>query len=335
MNKNNSMSIINEHIKKQSFSSIYLLFGEEHYLLQQYKGKLCQALLPPEDTMNLSVYKGDHCDVDSIINDCQTLPFFAERRVVLVEDSGFFKSANDALADSLSDIPESTCLIFCEQDVDKRGRLYKAAAKYGSVLSFDTPDEKTLLSWLKSILQADGIQVRDAAVYQLLEAVGSDMTRLRNEAEKLIDYCYEKKEITAADVMEICVSQTENKIFDLTDAIAKRDKGTAIRLYNDLLQLREPAMRILFLIHRHYMILAQMKRMLLDRADASQIASLLKIPPFTVKKYAAQCRNYDYKNLLHKVDLCQGADYAIKSGQLSDKSAVEMLIIDLIHEDVS
>lgn len=331
MSKNDSMSIINEQIKNASFSKVYLLYGTEAYLLKQYKEKLRSALISAEDTMNFSLYKGEQCNADSIISDSQTLPFFADRRVILVEDSGFFKSANDALADSLSELPDSTCLIFCEHEVDKRGRLYKAVSKTGTALSFDTPDERTLLIWLKSLLQTDGIQADDAAVYKLIESVGQDMTMLQNEAEKLKDFCFERKLITVSDVEAISVSLTENKIFDMTDAISRKDKAEAILLYNDLLTLREPAMRILFLISRHYNILAQVKRMQMDGADNGHIASIVKIPPFTVKKYTAQSKNYLYPDLLKKIDLCQHTDYAIKSGQMTDKQAVEMLIIRLVH----
>ena len=117
----------------------------------------------------------------------------------------------------------------------------------------------------------------------------------------------------------------------MTDAISRQDTETALRLYNDLLMLREPAMRVLYLITRHYNILLQVKKMLEERADQKRIAAVVKIPPFTVKKYSAQCKNETYQSLLAKAESCLNADFKIKSGQTTDRDAVEMLIIELVH----
>lgn len=331
MAKNDPISIINQHIKTGEFSRLYLLFGNEEYLVRQFKETLVSTLISNDDTMNFSLYKGDHCDVKTILNDAETMPFFSDRRVILVEDSGFFNKANDMLADGFETIPDTTVLIFCEKNVDKRLRTYKALAKSGTLLEFETPDEATLLAWLKKRLKSDGCSVDDAAVYKLLEATGSDMNRLQNEAEKLKSYCFEKKRITAADVEQLCVSQIENKVFDMTDAIAQQDTETALRLYNDLLMLREPAMRVLYLITRHYNILLQIKKMLEECANQKRIAAVVKIPPFAVKKYTAQCKNETYQSLLAKAESCLNADFKIKSGQITDQNAVEMLIIELVH----
>ncbi len=330
-NEDNSMNIINKQISDGTFSSVYLIYGTEPYISKQYRDKLIDALIDKNDTMNFTVFKGDNLNTDEITEIVTTLPFFAERRVILIEDSGFFKSGGDALADLVSDIPETSCLIFFESEVDKRNRLYKAVAKSGQALSFDTPDEKTLLVWVKRLFKEENLSIDDSAVYRLLECSEQDMNALYNNAEKVKCYCMEKGHVTSDDVSALCEDHIENKVFDMTDAISQHDKNKAISLYNDLIILNEAAMKILYLISRHYNILSQVKLMLDKNSSYSEIASVVKIPPFTVKKYANQCRNYSYKELLKKADLCQETDYSIKSGAVPDKSAVEMLIISLLN----
>ena len=125
------MKTLNEDIKTQNFRQAYLLYGEEDYLKNQYKNRLRRALLPEDDTMNFSSYEGKGIDVRQVIDQAETLPFFADRRVILVEQSGFFKNACPELADYLPQMPPETVMIFVEDEVDKRGRLYKAVKQAG------------------------------------------------------------------------------------------------------------------------------------------------------------------------------------------------------------
>ena len=327
----NGMAIINSHIKSGKFSRLYLLGGTEEYLVNQYKENLVKALIDPEDSMNYGVYKGEHAKADVIVEFSLTMPFFADKRVVLVEDSDFFKKGNEDIEKLVEDIPETTVLIFAEHNIDKRCRLYKLAGKHGTVAMFDTQDDKTLAIWLKFLFTRDDIQIEDRAVYRLLESVGSDMNTLANEAEKLKCYCLEERMVTIDKVEELSINQVEGKIFDMMDALSKKDKKTTMELYSDLLTLREPAMRLLYLITRQFDILLKTKLALATTSDNSRIASVLKLPPFTIKKYISQCNAYTYEQLIEKVNLCQETDTNIKSGVMKDNLAVEMLIVNLLH----
>lgn len=327
----NGMTIINNHIQSGKFSNIYLLGGEEKYLLEQYKDKLVCTLVDPEDTMNYVVYKGERAKADSITEFALTMPFFADRRVVLVEDSEFFKKGNEDMEKLIEQLPETTVIIFSESAIDKRNRLYKLVSKQGTVAMFDTPDEKTLLVWLKSLFTREGMEIEDAAVYRLVESVGMDMYHLVNESEKLKGYCIEKGIVTVEDVEQLSVNQIEGKIFDMMEALSRRDKKVTMQLYNDLLQLREPAMRILYLITRQFNLLLKAKLAVEQGHNNGQIASLLKVPPFAVKKYVAQCDGYTYHQLLERVNWCQKADSDIKTGAMKDNLAVELLIVNLLQ----
>ena len=108
------MKSVVEDIKKGSFKPVYLFYGEEAYLKQQYKNRLKDAVLPEGDTINLSIYSGKGIDVEEMIAQADTMPFFAEHRLLLIEDSGFFKNANQQLADYIPSIPEGTIMLFVE-----------------------------------------------------------------------------------------------------------------------------------------------------------------------------------------------------------------------------
>ena len=214
------MKSVVEDIKKGSFKPVYLFYGEEAYLKQQYKNRLKDAVLPEGDTINLSIYSGKGIDVEEMIAQADTMPFFAEHRLLLIEDSGFFKNANQQLADYIPSIPEGTIMLFVESEVDKRGKLYKAVNKKGSVVEFTAQNEQTLTRWILGILKSEKKMITSGAMKQFLEKTGTDMERIRQELEKLICYCMEKESITEEDVAVICSEQTENKIFDMINAMA-------------------------------------------------------------------------------------------------------------------
>lgn len=334
--ENNRMTQLNQEIKEGHFKKMYLLTGSEHYLINQYRDFLKNSLVSPDDTMNFSHYDTSNISSKAIANDLITLPFLAEHRVILVEDSGFFTKSDEDLLNAIEKMPDENIIIFCENDtdkgkaVDKRGKLYKLFEKAEGVYNFNTMDEKTILIWLKKKITSAGLSSEDAAIFRLYESAGPDMTSLSNEVEKLIGYCISKKNVTVKDVEEISVSKTEDKVFEMIDAISKHDKKKAILLYNDLVQLREAPMKILVLITRHYNILCQIALMQEEKYDSSHMAKTLKVNPYFLKKYMGIAKQYKYKELLAAANSCADADYAIKTGALSDKDSLEKLLIKLM-----
>ena len=113
------------------------MFGEEAFLKKSFKNRLKDAITDG-DTMNYNYYEGKGMNVNEIISLSDTMPFFAEKRLILMEDSGFFKGGQGAedMTQYMERIPESTCLIFVESEVDKRSKLYKAVKKHGYALNY-------------------------------------------------------------------------------------------------------------------------------------------------------------------------------------------------------
>ena len=144
------MKSLNEDIKLGQFKQIYLLYGEEAYLKKQYKDKLTKAILPDGDTVNYAYYEGKGINPAELIDLAETMPFFAERRLIVIENSGFFKSATPELADYMKNMPDTVCFLFVENEVDKRGKMYKAAKDKGRIVEMGRQDEKTLLYWIAS-----------------------------------------------------------------------------------------------------------------------------------------------------------------------------------------
>ena len=321
------MKSVQEDIKTGNYKGAYLFYGEESYLKQQYKQKLLKGLMPQEDTMNFSRFQGKGIQVREVIDLGETLPFLAERRVILLEDTGFFKNKCEELADYLKELPDYLCLIFVEEEVDKRSRMYKAVKAAGRVTEFARQDEKSLVRWILGLLGREGKKITQKNMELLLTKTGTDMGNVRMEVEKLLNYTMGRDVITAEDIEAVCTTQTTNKIFDMVRAVAEKNQKKALDLYYDLLTLKEPPMRILFLLARQFYQLLQTKEMAMEGGNQQEIASRLKVPPFAVRNLLSCARQYTREQLKQAVEDFAEAEEAVKTGRLQDVMSVELLII--------
>ena len=319
------MQTLNQDIKERSFRPVYLLYGEETFLVNSYKNRLKEAVLG-DDTMNFSRYEGKGIDVGELIRQADTMPFFAEKRLILVEDSGFFKASSEELASSLPSMPDTTCIIFAESQVDKRNRLYKKVKELGYAAEMQRQDAAQLARWAGGILAREERKITGRTMELFLSMTGEDMENIRMELEKLISYTMGKVVITDDDVKAVCTVQVTNRIFDMVSAIVNRQTRKAMDLYEDLLTLKEPPMRILFLIARQFNQILQVKELMAKGMDKGSIASRLKMQPFVVGKTMPQARQFSREQILECVKLCVEAEEAVKSGRLQDRLAVELLI---------
>lgn len=316
-----------QDLKQENFKNVYLLCGEEAYLRNQYKKKLRDALVAEGDTMNYSYYEGKDINPRVVIDMAETLPFFADRRVLMIENSGFFKNKCDELADYMAGIPESTNFIFVETEIDKRNRFYKEVKKIGRVVEFGTQKEDTLMKWVLGMLRKEGKNITKDTLQTFLTKTGSDMQMIKNELDKLMAYTEGLDVISTEDVEHVCITQTTNRIFEMINAIAEGNQKKALELYEDLLSLKEPPMRILFLIAKQFNQLYQLKLLAKEGLPSAEIAKQAGIVPFAMKKYQAQAKNFRTEELRAAVEECVTSEEAVKTGKMNDRLSVELLIM--------
>lgn len=321
------MKSLNEDIKSGQFKNIYVLYGEEAYLKKQYKERMTRAMIPDGDTMNYAYYEGKGIPVSEVIDLAETMPFFGERRLIVIENSGFFKSASAELAEYLKEIPETTCFLFVESEIDRRGKLYKAAKEKGRVVELGKQDENTLIRWILGMVAREGKQIRESTVRYILSKTGTDMENLEKEMEKLFCYTIDKYEISSEDVDAVCITQITNHIFDMVEAVAKQEKKKALDYYYELLSLKEPPMRILYLLTRQFRLLLEVKELMKRGMIKKQIAAETGIHPFATQKYMDQCKRFSKQELLWLMDFGAELETDVKTGKISDIMCVEVFII--------
>lgn len=321
------MQRINEDIKSGNFRQMYLLYGEEAYLRKQYRDRLKKVMTAEGDTMNYSYLEGKDISVGAVIDLAETLPFFAERRVIAVENSGLFKHGGERLAEYLASPAETAYFVFVETEIDKRSKLFKTVSSKGTAVEFPVQGEATLKKWILGMIKKEGKQITEPALYYFLEKTGTDMENIRTELEKLMCYCMEKEAIREEDIEAVCTKRISSHIFDMINAMADKKQKKALDLYYDLLALKEPAMRILFLITRQFNLLLQVKELKAKGLDNKSIGAKISLPPFVIGKYAAQAARFRTSDLCAALESCIEAEESVKTGKMNDRMSVELLIV--------
>lgn len=294
---------------------------------KQYRDRLRSALAG-EDTMNCHYFQGKDTDTGEIIDLAETLPFLAPRRVIIVEDSGLFKKGGEALAEYLKRAADAAYFVFIEEEVDKRSRLYKAVKEIGRITEFSVQDENTLCRWIAGMAAREKKGITEHSIRYFLEKTGTDMANIRMELEKLFCYTADRNTITEEDIDKICTRKVSNQIFDMISALAEKKQKKALALYYDLLALKEPPMRILFLIGRQFNLLMQVKECRKKGYDNRTIAGKTGLRDFLVGKYAAQASRFPTDGLKKAVNACVETEEKVKTGRINDVLGVELLIIE-------
>ncbi|MBQ0028450.1 MAG: DNA polymerase III subunit delta [Lachnospiraceae bacterium] len=323
------MQTIKQDIANKTFKQIYLLYGEEAYLRVQYKNNLKDALVPEDDTMNFAYYEGKDINIPELIDLAETLPFFADRRVIFLENTGLVKDGCDELAAYIdSGIPESTVFVITEMNVDKRTKLFKAIAKAGKCVEFTKQTDDTLKRWIVSKVKKENKMITNGTIDVFLEMVGTDMLCISNELDKLFAYTLNKEQITVSDVKEVCTVQLVNRIFEMIGMIGLRKKTEAIEMYHDLLALKETPFGMLALIERQFNIMLQMADLMERGIPFDTIAKKVGLSTYIAKKYVPQIKCFTKDEMKRVLNACAEVDYGVKTGDIKAELGVELLIIE-------
>ncbi|MCT4543601.1 MAG: DNA polymerase III subunit delta [Vallitalea sp.] len=325
------MKELKKQLQNKEFYNLYLFHGEEKYLLDMYLKKILNELVDDiNSTMNYDFFDKSNINIEKLFDAIETLPFFADRRVIVVSYVKLFKGkSNDAakLADRISDIPESTTVIFIEDDIDKRSKLYKLINKNGYVASFNKLSENDLIKWIGQKLHTEGKKIEKSTAKHFLTIVGIDMSNINSELEKLIMYNKENNIITKESINEICTRSIESKIFELVSAMGQNKREKAVLLYNDMIISKEPPGRILFMLIRQFRLILQSKLLSQKGLNERDIAKEIKLAPFIVRECLKQGRNMTVNRLNEALKDCLDIDYKIKTGKIDSKIGVEVIIM--------
>lgn len=325
------MKQLKEELKNNEFPLCYLFYGPEVYLKEAAEKNL-QKKFEQDGAggMNLSVF-GSQAALNDVLDAVETLPFFAEKRLVFWKDSGLFqagkKNDSERMVAFLERLPESACLVFSETAVDKRSKLFKAVTKVGRAVEFVPLAEKALWDWAIGQMKKQGVQMERPVAARFFDYVGPEMENAARQLELLAAYVGPGGQVQVADMEAVCARSLEAKVFDLVGAVSRRQSQEAIQLYRQMLVQKESPLMILVLLGRQFRLMLQCKSLLSQGVSQADLAQRLGQKPFAIKQCVGFAKNFTVNGLKEAIAACVQADWDIKSGKMKEDLAVELLIL--------
>ncbi len=224
-------SILSE-FKKKSFKPVYWLEGEEEYFIDQIIHYAEHHILPEsEAAFNLSVFYGRDADWTAVINACRRYPMFAERSVVIIKEAQAMRDI-DKLDAYIQNPLQSTVLFvaYKGKKIDGRTKLAKTLKEKCVLLTTKKLYENELPDWITGLVESKGYTITHKALYLFIDHIGNDLSRINNEIEKIALNLEQRKSITEDDIEKFVGISKEYNVFELQDAIGKRDFYKAVRI---------------------------------------------------------------------------------------------------------
>lgn len=330
---------LEKELKAKKLNSIYLLYGEELFLLESNLKKI--KILFGECIKGINYILIDEQNVSEIISDIETPSFGYEKKLIIARNTGLFKKEakkktgdiskiKDKLVQYIDEnikiINESVILVFVEEEADNKSKLYKTIENNGVICKFDYQKPLQIEQRIKAICNAYKVQIDSATIRYFIECCGTNMQDLINEIRKLIEYAGENGTIKKEDIDKLSIKKLESVIFDLTDNLGKKDISGALQVLKNLIYAKEPLAKILVTLYNHFKKIYITKMALNANKD---LASSLKLKPnqlFLTNKYKAQSK-YFKENELRTIlqELCD-LDYNFKSGKIDLQVGIETIL---------
>ncbi len=321
-----AMERILTDIQNGTWKPVYLFYGEETYLRNQYRDRLVEAVNAGE--MNSAFYGGKDINIGEVIDFAETMPFLAEYRLVVIDQPELSADAAAALAEYFAESPETTVILYCTDRIDARSKLFKTISNRGIAVKFSTPQPQELKAWVGETMRTAGRGMTGQAYDLLIERSGTDMLQLSNDMEKLIAYTHGRDTVKASDVDALCAKQTEAKVFDMISEIAYGNQKKAMSVYHDLLTSREEPMLILRLLMRQFNQLYVAKALQAEGKGIAVIQQELQLKyDSIVRKILSQANRFTLAQLRGALDECVSLETDVKSGKINDRISVELIIL--------
>ncbi|MDD4495852.1 MAG: DNA polymerase III subunit delta [Eubacteriales bacterium] len=329
---------LKNQLKIGNVENLYLFYGEEEYLIYQYIDRLKNMVIS-EGTLELNYY--DYISpaaLDDVRNACDSAPMFSEKKLVIWRNPGIFKKAgegsgkgDDALLELIENNPEYSCLVMIEEGIDKRRkRLLSAIESKGKIVEFPFQQPEDLVKWITAVLADRNRRIERKAAYLLVEYGDQGMGGMVNELDKLTALTEDTGMVRVEDVESVCIKSLKLRIFDLVDAVAYRRGDRALTILSEMLQQREPVSKLLFMISKQFRQMYETQVLKQKGEDKRRIAEILKVPPFVASKLIDQSKPFSIDALEKVLKLCLETELNIKTGRMGDRTAIELLIANII-----
>lgn len=330
---------LEKQLNQGQTKGIYLLYGEDTFLLEQQLKKIKNNFGNLIKGINYVVI--DENNIQELIANIETPAFGYPNKLIIARNTGIFKKEgkgkssgiskelkdkiNDYLKDNIDMINDSIVLVFVENEVEKNS-IFNTIDKIGQICNFEEQKPVQITKRLKTICNSYKVNVDENVLQYLIECCGINMQDLINETRKLIEYVGENGKIQKQDIDKLCIKKIESVIFDLTDNIGQKKIKEAIDVLYNLISSKEPIQKILVTLYNHFKKLYFVKIAVANNKDVAVSLNLKTTQMFLVNKYKLQAKGFKTSELRKIIQELQDLDYKYKIGLIDLNVGLEAIL---------
>lgn len=334
---------LEKNLKQGNLQTIYLLYGEEKFLLENCLKAIKKLFGEKVTGINYILLDGNN--ISEIISDIETPAFGYEKKLIIVKNAGLFKKEakrkgkinNSGIKEKLNSyfienydvMKSSVVLVFVEESAEKC-ELFNTIEKLGIICNFEYQKPIQIQARLKAILSAYKVNIDNSTLMYFIECCGTDMQELINEIRKLIEYVGSGNAITKQDIDKLAIKKMDSIIFDLTDSLGKKNTKQAIDILRNLVLAKEPLAKILVTLYNHFKKLYLTKYSLSIGKDVAGSLDLKPNQMFLVNKYKTQANYFKLDELRTILDKLCDLDYKYKVGLIDLQIGLESILCTYI-----
>ena len=329
-----SIEELEKQLKKGELKSLYLLYGEELFLLETSLKKIRKLF--GKAIKGINDIHIDETNYAELITNLETPSFGYEKKLIIARNTGLLKKegkrknaelakVKQKISDYLKDNQE-ILLVFVEEEVDTKQELYTTISEWGEICKFDAQKPIQIERRLTEICHAYQVSIEGYVLKYLIECCGTNMQDLMNEIRKLIEYVGKGGTIQKEDIDQLSTKKLESVIFDLTDSLGKKDTVKALEVFYHLIYAKEPLPKIFITLYHHIKKLYLVTLCTINNKD---IISSLHIKPnqtFLVNKYKTQAKCFGEKELRKILQDLIDLDIQYKNGLMDLQIGLETIL---------
>lgn len=321
--------------------NLIAVYGDVPELVEKQSLEIIQTYLQQErDDFNFVKFNLYEHDISTIIEETLTLPFFSEKKAILVKNAYVFtgekvpkdlSTNTDKLLEFIDKYDGDNLIIFevYQNKLDERKKLTKALKKHGQIKKIEQMSEEDIKNWIQQQLHENYKDIKQDALNLFIELTGINFNIVQQELEKLMLFIGDRPTINRQDVSMIINRSLEQNVFLLTEYIQKNQKQKAINLVKDLIIMKEEPIKLLALITSNYRLYYQCKILSQKGYSAQQIAKTVNAHPYRVKLALGQIRHYQLNDILDIINACAETDYKLKSSYMDKQLILELFILSI------
>ena len=334
-----SIENLEKELKAGKLNSIYLLYGEELFLLENSLKRIKNIF--GECIKGINYINIDETNYTELIQDIETPAFGYEKKLIIARNTGLLKKDGkrknveleksrekliEYLNKNIDMIKESVVLVFVEENADNKKELYKVIDKNGVVCNFEYQKPIQLEKRIKAICNGYEVKIDDSTLRYFIECCGTNMQELINEIRKLIEYAGKGGKITKEDIDKLSIKKLESVIFDLTDSLGKKETAKALEVLQNLIYAKEPLQKILITLYNHFKKIYFTKIAIQNGKDITTSLNLKPNQTFLVNKYKMQAGYFKQGELEQILQKLRDLDYQYKNGLIDLQVGLEAIL---------